>query len=133
MIKILNLLSTNKFIGYLFVGGFNTVMSIAVFSALLWLGMHYMLASSTTYIFGVLEGYTLNSILVFREKPHFKSLLRFTLVYCISLVLNLLLMDLQVELLHMGKLVAQIITCMVLIILNFYLVKVFVYRLQFKA
>lgn len=133
MTKILNLFSSNKFIGYLFVGSFNTIMGLVVYSALLWLGMHYLLASAATFIFGVLEGYTLNSLLVFKEKPRFKSLLRFALVYCISLALNLLMMYVLVDGLHMGKLIAQIITCIVLAGVNFYLIKVFVYRAQFKA
>jgi|SRR6185437_10329414 len=133
MIKIVNLLSSNKFIGFLFVGSFNTVMALVVYAVLLWTGLHYLLASAATFVFGVLEGYTLNSFLVFKEKPRFKSLLRFALVYCISLALNLLMMYVLVEWLHTGKLIAQIITCVVLAGINFYLIKVFVYRVQFKA
>lgn len=130
MIKMLNLFSSNRFIGYLFIGSFNTVMGLLVYSALLWLGVHYLLASAATFVFGVLEGYTLNSFLVFKEKPRFKTLFKFTLVYCISLALNLLMMYALVEYLHLGKLVAQIITCVVLAGVNFYLIKAFVYRVR---
>jgi putative flippase GtrA len=130
MIKLLNLLSVNKFIGFLFVGSFNTLMAFAIYALLLGDGVHYMLASSASFVFGVLEGYTLNSFLVFRVKPQFKSLFKFTSVYIISLVLNLTMMYLLVEQLHMDKLIAQIITSLVLAVVNFYLIKIFVYRLQ---
>ncbi|MCC2644754.1 MAG: hypothetical protein K0R94_532 [Burkholderiales bacterium] len=130
MFKILNLLSSNKFVGFLFIGGFNTVMGLILYSFLLYLGLHYLLASTATFIFGVLEGYILNSILVFKEKPQFKSLLRFTLVYFISLALNLFMMYVFVDMLHTDKLLAQIITCFILAGVNFYLIKMFVYSVQ---
>ncbi len=132
MNKILNLLSSNKFVGFLFIGSFNTVMGLVVYAVLLKFGLHYLLASAATFVFGVLEGYALNSFLVFKEKPKFKSLLKFALVYSISLVLNLFLMYVLVDGLHAGKLIAQIITCGVLAVVNFYLIKIFVYRLQLK-
>jgi putative flippase GtrA len=132
MNKILNLFSRNKFIGYLLVGSFNTVMGFIIYAVLLRLELHYLLASAATFVFGVLEGYALNSFLVFKEKPRFQSLFKFVLVYCISLTLNLIMMYILVDFLHVGKLTAQVITCAVLAIVNYYLIKIFVYRLQLK-
>lgn len=133
MRQFLNLISTNKFIGFLFIGGFNTFMGLLVYSLLLWLGVNYMLSSSISFIFGVLEGYTLNSFLVFKVKPKFRSLLRFILVYCISLILNLAIMYILVEQLHIGKLIAQVITSLILAGISFYLIKIFVYRLKLSV
>lgn len=130
MVKVLGLFFANKLIGFLFVGSFNTMMALTLYTALLWLEIDYILASCISFIFGVFEGYILNSLLVFKTRPQFKSLLRFSLVYCISLLLNLVMMYLQVEYLHLGKLVAQIITSLVLAMVNFYLIKIFVYRLR---
>lgn len=123
-------LAHNKFLGFLCVGGFNTIMSLVVYAILIHYGLHYMLSSAITFIFGVVEGYVLNSLLVFKEKPHFKSLLKFFLVYCISLLLNLILMYVQVSIFHAGELFAQVITCGVLAIVNYYLIKVLVYRIK---
>jgi putative flippase GtrA len=130
MQKILNIISANRLFGFLLVGGFNTIMGLLVYSLLLYFGVNYMLSSTLSFVFGVLEGYTLNSILVFRVMPKFHSLFKFTAVYCISLGLNLIMVYLLVEYAHLDKLIAQVITCVVLAGVNFYLIKAFVYRLH---
>lgn len=129
--KVFNSLLKNRFIGFLFIGVFNTALSLILYAILLWLHVNYMLASAITFIFGVLEGFILNSLLVFKTKPHFKLLLKFTGVYTISMTLNLLMMHIFVEWFVIDKFVAQVITCALLAVINFYLVKNFVYRKNF--
>jgi putative flippase GtrA len=130
MSKLFNLLSTNKFIGFLFIGSFNTMLCLILYAVLLKLGMHYIIATTVTFVFGVIEGYALNSFLVFKTKPHFRALIKFAMVYLISLMLNLTFMYAQVEWLNIDKLMAQIITSIILAGVNFYLIKIFVYRIR---
>ena len=114
-------------IRYLSVGGFNTLMSLAIYYSLLKLGLNYLLASAITNIFGVLEGFLLNAIIVFKHKVILSSLLKYSSVYVISFILNLILMYIWVDCLFVSKLIAPILTLAIITILNYFLVKRFVF------
>lgn len=95
------------------VGVVNTAFSFAVFAGLqATLGhvVHYLVVLVISHVIGVLEAYVLQRWLVFRVRGHWwRDLARFWSVYLVSLGVNLALLPVLVELLHMEILPAQAI------------------------
>ncbi len=85
-----------QFIKYLLVGGLNLVFGIVTFYFLLYIvKFNYLLAFSLTWILGVLLTYIINSLWTFRpvERLYFRSrLLKYTLVYLTSYLVNIFLL-----------------------------------------
>jgi putative flippase GtrA len=110
-------------IRFLFIGGFNTMLCLIVYYLLLKLNLHYLVASSITNIFGILNGFLLNSILVFKHRAKLSRLLRYLFVYAISFLLNIFIMYVFVGVLYLPKFISQIITIAILAIFNYQLIK----------
>ena len=95
------------------VGVVNTAFSFAVFAGLqatLGRVVHYLVVLVVAHVIGVLEAYVLQRWLVFRVRGHWwRDLARFWSVYLVSLGVNLALLPVLVELLHMEILPAQAI------------------------
>lgn len=120
----------NPFFIYLFTGGLNTLISLLVYSLMLKLGVNYLLSSSVTYVFGIIEGYIFSSVFVFKHKIRLSGLIKYSGVYGISFILNFILIYLTVSFLGMNKIIAQVIVTAILTILNYTLIKVLVFRLS---
>lgn len=116
------------FIMFLLTGGLNTLISLLLFILLLHIGVYYLVASSITYIFGIIEGYFFTSLWVFNVNIMFKGLLKYAFVYCLTLLVNLTVLYTLVAEFKLHEVVAQIITIALVTLLNYYLIKVFVYR-----
>jgi|LauGreDrversion4_2_1035121.scaffolds.fasta_scaffold21076_2 putative flippase GtrA len=117
-----------RFFIYLLTGGINTVISLLLFALMVKIGINYLLASCITYVFGIIEGYLFSSLWVFKHKIKFSGLFKYSGVYAIAFVINLVLMYLAVEMLLLDKILAQIIVTGVLTIINYQLVKIFVFH-----
>lgn len=87
------------------------------------LHINYIIATTSAFIFGVLLSYSLNSIYVFHKSANFKYLLKYCLVYIITYFLNVLILIILVENGRLGKIIAQIITSCIVMVVNFYLIK----------
>ena len=127
--KIKYLKLSKHFTSFLFIGGFNTLVCMLVF----WLfsdklKFNYLLSSGIMNIFGIIEGYILNAKFLYKTKLKFKELLKYFNVYAIAFILNLLLMYLFVSILGVQKICAQILTTGILTLLNYQIVKLFVFR-----
>ena len=75
-----NLLS-HRIIIYLLIGGANTLINLLIFYIFLQFGINYLIANVFCFIIGVLLGYILNTLIVFKNKLHFAALLRYSTVY----------------------------------------------------
>lgn len=123
-----NLFERYPILRYLFIGGFNTLMSLLVYYALIYFNINYLLASAVTNIFGVVEGFVLNSLIVFRHKIKWSGLFKYSSVYGLSFIISLLLMYILVDTSHVSKFIAPIINTGVITVINYYLVKRFVFK-----
>ena len=79
-------------------------------------------------IFGIIEGYILNAKLLYKLKLRFRELFKYFNVYAIAFILNLVFMFCFVSFWNMPKLPAQILTTGILTILNYQLIKLFVFK-----
>jgi putative flippase GtrA len=92
------------------VGVSNTVLSTAVFAALVHLGFHYLLGSALAFTLGALNSYTLNRRWTFRSRgPRAPELARFVCVQVVGLGANLALLAGLVEMAGIHHVVAQVL------------------------
>ena len=114
-----------RLVKFLFSGGLNTLICLILFGCLIKIGLNYLLASSVMFVFGVVEGYLLSAVLVFSHKINLRHLLQYSGVYLSSYCCNIGILAGCVEFLHCDKLVAQLISCLSVALLNYFLVKLF--------
>ncbi len=119
-----------NFIKFLFIGGFNTAVCMLLFWLLNRTGLNYLLSSGLMNVFGVIEGYILNAILLYKSKIRFKDLLKYGNVYLFAFIANLLLMYGFVTGLNLPKLFSQILTTGLLTIINYQIIKLFVFKVK---
>ena len=118
-------------INYLFIGGCTTVISIlsyALFAKVFSLDL--VVANILSWILSVLFAYFTNRVIVFnsKNKDYFKEFISFTGSRVITLVLDTLLMILFVKSIGMNDLIAKIIVQVVVIIGNYLISKLLVFK-----
>ncbi len=117
----------NKAFVYLIVGGINTLVNLCIYYILLKCGVNYIVDNIICFIIGVLMGYIMNTLIVFKNRLRFKSLLKYSSIYICSMVINIGLLFSFVNFLQVDKMLAQIMTVGVVTIINYLLIKRFVY------
>lgn len=76
------------------VGCSNTVLSWCAYAGLVWLGLHYLLASAIAWTLGALNSYLLNRRWTFRSHDRWvPELVRFAAVQGAGLALDIVLLD----------------------------------------
>jgi putative flippase GtrA len=92
------------------VGVTNTLLSTAIFAALVHLGVHYLLGSTLAFAVGALNSYTLNRRWTFHSHaPPAPELARFLGVQAVGLGVNLALLAALVEVVSIHHLYAQLL------------------------
>ena len=97
---------------YLLVGGWNTIFGYGVFVALYYvtapLSIHYEVVLILSQIINVTSAYLLYKRFVFRTKGnYFQEYCRFWAFYWLSLLANVVLLPILVELLHQDLILSQ--------------------------
>jgi len=88
-IKIIRNSLNNRFILFLFVGLINTGFGYGLFALLIFLKVHYALASLLSTFIGILFNFKTTGVIVFKNKNNL-LIFRFFLVYGITYILGLL-------------------------------------------
>ena len=122
---------------YLIVGGFNTMLNIALFIITYQSisGMHYAVEASTTFAFGitVITGFWLNKHCVFDvtrscESPVRKQFFKYFLVSFQGLFGSILLLKCCTEFIGWPPVMSYFITTVIMLSLNFLLQRFFTFR-----
>jgi putative flippase GtrA len=121
-------LLNNHLIKYLIVGGSNTVISLLLYYLLLKIGINYLVANALCFVVGVLLGYTLNTLIVFKGSLYFKSLIKYSTIYLFSLVFSSGALFILVHYFELNKMLAQILVTMIVTVLNYVLIKTIVFN-----
>lgn len=107
----LNDLVANRGLRFVVVGGVNSAFAYGVFAALqLTLGrvVHYLVVLVLSNIVSILEAFILQRAVVWRVRGHWwRQIIRFSTVYLVVLALNVPLLSLLVEVIHLPVLLAQ--------------------------
>ncbi len=118
-----------QFIKFGIVGTSNTIINYSVYVVLVYFGVPYIAASIAAFVISVLNAFLWNNLFVFKkneneERNPWKALAKTFLAYAgTSLVLHNILLFVFVELLHISKYFAPLISLVITIPLNFLLNK----------
>lgn len=118
-----------QFIKFGFVGASNTVMSFAIYYALIYININYIIANTLGYIISSLWGYMLNKKWVFKEgtETTTKSIVKYYIVYGSSFLINTLCMYIFVDILRFSKVAAPILTMCITVPYNFIFNKIWTF------
>lgn len=110
-----------QFIKFCIVGITNTTISLVAYYLLLKLGVQYLLASTIAYCAGLLNGYIFSSSFVFKQKRNVKQALKFLGVYLSSLLINLLILYVLVDVFGISEFIAQVMVTIFNVFYNYFL------------
>ena len=112
-----------QFYKYVFVGILNAVFGTLVYLfCLKVLSLHYLVAFTISWLFGVLFTYVINFLFVFKpdEKLEYKKRLpKYFLVYCISYAINVILLKVLVSCTQADPFYLQLLILPLVIAINF--------------
>ena len=102
------------------VGAIGYLVNLAVYDGLLHAGVHYLAAATCSFLVAVTSNYTWNRLWTFRDRRAGVAVqgMRFFLVSLASLVANLVVLDVLIQL-GLGKLTGQAVAIVLVTPLNF--------------
>ncbi|HEY1540344.1 MAG TPA: GtrA family protein [Solirubrobacteraceae bacterium] len=120
---------SGQFARFAVVGASNTVLTLAVYTLLLWAGLPYIEAFAPAFAAGAVSGYTLNRLWTFDvAAARSRGLMRYASVQLAGLALNAVLLIAFVELLGMQRLMAQVVAVGCVSLLTFAASRRWVFR-----
>ena len=119
-----------QFIKFGFVGASNTLISFAIYYALVYININYIIANILGYIISSVWGYLLNKRWVFKESKEktTNSVIKYYIVYGSSFFINILCMYIWVDVLNISKIIAPILTMVITVPYNFIFNKVWAFK-----
>ena len=116
-----------RFVGFVAAGGTATVINYALFALLYWAGLNYLLASALGYVSGIAVSFIINKLLVFTDATaQSRQFLRYTAIYLVALVAQLGLLEIGVRV-GLDPLVANAIALVIVVVVNFFVIRRFVF------
>ena len=120
-----------EIINYLIFGGLTTLISIITY-ALFAKVFHidYLISNVLSWIIAVLFAYITNKMFVFesKSKKNIKEITSFFFFRVVSLIMEMIILYVFVDMLHIDDLVTKIIAQVIVIISNYIFSKVFVFK-----
>ena len=110
-----------KFARYVVVGGASTVVDYAIFAALFYLGLHYLMAAAISFVFAVAFNYYWSIRFVFQTGRHAKhrEVLLIYVVSGVGIALNLAILAGLVEWAGLHPLIGKMIGTVIVLAWNF--------------
>jgi putative flippase GtrA len=127
-----------QFFKFGIVGLSNTAISYAIYSVLVYIELHYLIASTIAFFISVLNSFFWNNKYVFKKDENqkrniFHSLIKTYISYAFTgLILSNLFLFLFIDILHISKYLAPFLGMVVTIPLNFILNKKWAFRSENK-
>lgn len=130
-----NLYKKNKeIINYLIFGGLTTLVSILIYAlfAKIFL-INYLISNVLSWIIAVMFAFITNKLYVFESKSKdkkivFKEITNFFFFRIVSLIIEIIIMYVFVDLLSIDDLITKIIAQIIVILSNYIFSKVFVFK-----
>jgi len=102
------------------IGAVNTLFSYLIYAGAILIGMHYTLATLISTVLGIIFNFFTTGKVVFRSLEGRRFFL-FVLVYAVTYVVNILLLRLLVDGIHINKLIAGALVTLPVALLSYYL------------
>ena len=134
MNKIKNLITKHKeFISYAFFGVVTTLLHILLFWFLTKIGIKYYIANIITLITIKALAYIINKIFVFKtkcknKKELLKEIIKYTFSRLFTMVIDYFGLILLVEVFKMDELIGKVLVLILVVIINYFLCKKYVYK-----
>ena len=120
-----------EIINYLIFGGLTTLISIITY-ALFAKVFHidYLISNVLSWVLAVLFAYITNKLFVFesKSKKDIKEITSFFFFRIVSLVMEMIILYVFVDMLHIDDLITKIIAQVIVIVSNYVFSKVFVFK-----
>lgn len=123
-----------EIINYLIMGVLTTLVSIVSYFMLAKVfGINYLISNIISWIISVAFAYVTNKIFVFKNEVKEKKqvliqIYQFVKYRLLSLIIDILLMYIFVELIKMDDMIAKVINQVIVIVLNYVFSKLFVFK-----
>lgn len=123
-----------EIINYLIMGVLTTLVSIVSYFILAKVfGINYLISNIISWIISVAFAYVTNKIFVFKNEVKEKKqvliqIYQFVKYRLLSLIIDILLMYIFVELIKMDDMIAKVINQVIVIVLNYVFSKLFVFK-----
>lgn len=120
----------SRFIKFGLVGVLNTIINWVLFILLNNMGVYYIISNIIAYSISTLNSYLWNSKWVFKYNGNNvnQTTFKFIILNIIGLVLNTIILFLLVDIIKLPKIIALIITTWVVMILNYFINKLWVFK-----
>ncbi|MGN7761964.1 GtrA family protein [Paenibacillus sp. 22594] len=122
---LLTKLLNKEFLKFVISGGINTLATYLMYLLLL-LFFNYSLSYTISYVSGIFLSYYLNTVFVFKEKVSFKKFLKFPIVYLIQYLVNIFMLYVLVERVHLSTGIVPLIVIVVTIPITYALSKLII-------
>ena len=119
-----------RFIKFGVVGVLNTAINWIIFIVLNMLGVYYIFSNIIAYSLSTLNSYLWNSKWVFKYNGNDikETTVKFIVLNVIGLILNTSILYILVDIVGLYKIVALIITTAIVMIINYFINKLWVFR-----
>jgi len=118
-----------QFIRFGIVGVSNTLLSLAIYYALLFAGVHYIFANIVAFVVSVLNAYYWNRKYVFKlDESSRYTVVKIYIAYGMTFLLSTGLLFVMVDIIGISQFIAPIINLCVTVPLNFILNKFWVFN-----
>jgi len=127
----INIYNTVKqFIKFGIVGLSNTLISLLVYYALIYIGINYIISNTVGFVISVLNAYYWNNRYVFKKsnKGNLKPMIKTFVSYGMTFVLSTVLLVVMVDYVSISKVIAPVLNLIITIPLNFLLNKLWAFR-----
>lgn len=124
-----------QFVKFGMVGVSNTIISYVVYVVLVYIHVHYLIASLMGFIVSVLNAFYWNNKYVFKEEAEkrvwWKALIKTFISYAgTGLVLSNILLVFWIEILHVPEMIGPLLSLVITIPLNFVLNKYWAFKIH---
>lgn len=121
-----------QFISFNIIGMLNTALAMGIYFLVVYLEGHYSLALFADYAFGICFGFFMNKRFTFRVQAQatVKMFAKMIFSYGLLFLANLALLACTVEFLALNEYLAQILSFCCLMVVSFFLQKLFVFRVK---
>lgn len=121
-----------KLVKYFFVGGTAAVLDISIFFVFVQkLGYNYLIIAPIGFVLATLLNYFLSIKMVFKKGTRFSpkmELLAIFVVSSIALVINQICLFINIDMLHINKMLAKIVATGVVFFWNYFLRSNFIFK-----
>lgn len=122
-----------EIINYIIAGGFGTVVNIGTFTLCRMLGLDITISNVIAWVITIIFVYISNKFFVFKtggkgKKESTREFIMFVLARLATLGIEIVLLNLTIEVMHINELVSKTAAQVVVIILNYVLSKLIVFK-----